>query len=383
VVGVLGLALLSMLALLALRALSSARPRARLVAWNVAAVLGILLVFETSCWRLDEATRERNRRKWLDLRSMRSDADLGYAPRADRSIPISPGVAYTIDHDGFRSRGQRRLRDDAHGLLFFVDSFTFGEHVADEEPYPRRVADALGPAYAVFNLSYIGYGPHQMLAMLETGITSRVVNRRPTHAFYLALEDHVERAAGRRFWDVHGPRYVLEGGRPVRAGNFDDPWTPERSLLGASHLARRIAAGAGETPSSERFSADVRLFSAIVAEATRKLESAYPGIAVHILFWSAFSEHSASIRDGLARSGATVHDVVDVLGAFEHRAAYRDFAGYGSTSPLRFQLSETDLHPNPFAHAILADYVVEVVRGELPDAREAVHRPPERRDVGS
>jgi hypothetical protein len=368
-------------------AIGFAFPERSGLASNLAAILGVLLIFEVAYWRADGATRERNRQKYLDLSSMRSDPDLGYAPRPGQVRVIAPGITYTIGRDGLRSSGVRDHADDAAGILFFVDSFTFGEGVADDEAYPYRVGAELGSSYKVFNLAYIGYGPHQMLSMLETGLVARVVDRRPSHAFYLVLEDHVERAAGRRFWDVHGPRYVLDQGRPFRVGNFDDPWEPGQSLLGASYLARRIAMGVRDSRPDERFDRALQLFSAIVAESARKLETFYPGIEVHLLFWSAFSEHSQAIRNALIESGGTVHDVVDVFGEFEHREEYAGFAGHGSTSPIRFQLNATDLHPNPWAHAMLADYVVEVVRGEhlsgpSPRRTIALSARPRRRSVG-
>jgi hypothetical protein len=356
-VGLLGCAALSLIVL------GAALPETRALVLNLAAVLGVILTFEVSYWRADEATRARNRQKYLDLSFMRSDPDLGYAPRPGQKKEIAPGVTYTIDSDGLRSSGVRDHPDDAAGILFFVDSFTFGENVADDQAYPHRIADELGSGYKVFNLAYIGYGPHQMLSMLETGLVERIVDRRPSHAFYLALEDHVERAAGRRHWDVHGPHYVLDRGRPVRAGNFDDPWKPGQSLLRTSYLANRIAAGVQDSRPGQRSEDDLQLFSAIVKESARRLAGRYPGIEVHVLFWSAFSERSTAIRDALVDSGGTVHEVVDILGRFEHREEYKGFPGYGSTSPIRFQLTATDLHPNAWAHAILADYVMEVLRG--------------------
>lgn len=75
------------------------------------------------------------------------------------------------------SRGLRGNREYAYGknseklrILFFGDSYTFGDEVSDDETYPSRVQEML-PQAEVVNMGVHGYGHDQMLILLkEEGI---------------------------------------------------------------------------------------------------------------------------------------------------------------------------------------------------------------------
>ena len=108
--------------------------------------------------------------------------------------------------------------------MFFGDSVTFGEGVKDDQTFPYHAGIKTNGRYAIRNFAFSGYGPHQMLANLQSGLFDQRISCKPTHFFYLAIPEHIARVAGLTSWDRHGPRFTLDAnGEAVRAGNFDDP----------------------------------------------------------------------------------------------------------------------------------------------------------------
>src|SRR5690606_320602 len=106
-----------------------------------------------------------------------SDPVLGYMPKAntagDAQFMVDGQVIfdYTYRTDAFHRRrvpaqaGQTTPRTRA--LLFFGCSYTFGEGVNDGETLPNQFA-LRAPDTAVYNYAFSGYGPHHMLARLES-----------------------------------------------------------------------------------------------------------------------------------------------------------------------------------------------------------------------
>ena len=59
----------------------------------------------------------------------------------------------------------------------------------------------------VLNFGVAGYGPHQMLRLLERDIPKKITSSFPRLMVYTFIEDHIARAAGRGAWDKNGPLY--------------------------------------------------------------------------------------------------------------------------------------------------------------------------------
>ncbi|MGC2223711.1 MAG: SGNH/GDSL hydrolase family protein, partial [Methylocella sp.] len=73
---------------------------------------------------------------------------------------------YTIDSNLLR---ETRSGETGPTIVFFGDSFTFGEGLNDADTLPQAFADLLGRKQRVLNLGFSGYGPQQFLAELQTG----------------------------------------------------------------------------------------------------------------------------------------------------------------------------------------------------------------------
>lgn len=277
---------------------------------------------------------------------------LGYAPRKGQIVRSSRhrgseteyDVTYTIGADGLRITPP--AADGAACVLFFGDSITFGEGVEDDEALPYRAGLALGERYRTYNFGFHGYGPHQMLASLEHGLVDEVIGCRPRYAFYLALFDHVSRAAGLRSWDPHGPHYTLDDGTAVYRGHFDDGAllpAPLRELLEESLTFQRLRERAGDVDAD-----DVTRFVGIVAAAREQFERRYPDSEFHVLQWGDSEGLAGSAWQQLRDRGVRMHGYFEML-----PDAARDAR--------QFTISEHDLHPNPRAHALLARYVAGIV----------------------
>jgi hypothetical protein len=81
--------------------------------------------------------------------------------------------------------------------------------VNDEETLPSQFSAALDHRANVVNLGFRGYGPHQMLRILETDRARSLVHAPVRQVIYEAISDHPRRAAGHVNWDRFGPSYAL------------------------------------------------------------------------------------------------------------------------------------------------------------------------------
>jgi hypothetical protein len=288
------------------------------------------------------------------------DEALGYAPAQRAVAPVRMfhddsvlyDVVYTIDSTGLRISQPPSPHHAKACALFFGDSFTFGEGVQDTESMPYRVSLRTAGRFHVYNFGFHGYGPHQMLAALETGRVNRVLDCAPRYAIYLALADDIDRAAGLASWDTHGPRYRLRSdGTPQLDGHFDDP---DSAGSWSTYLRYEIRKSALVTALQHlRIGPnELRLFLAIVTYSARRIEHMFPDCEFHVLVWpTALGQRGglhARLIGGLRARGLRVHDVSEVLPTFlDH--------------PEQYQLSRYDHHPNARALDSVAAYVVSTI----------------------
>ena len=285
---------------------------------------------------------------------------LGYAPGKGISATARKllagtkvyEVVYTIGQDGLRVAPPHK--PDATGcVLFFGDSLTFGEGVADEQTMPYRVGVKSAGRYRVYNFAFHGYGPHQMLAQLEQGVVQHTIDCRPQHAIYQAIVPHIARAAGRAFWDRHGPRYrITPDNQIVFSGHFSD--APAAALVSALRLQDMLIYARLLGDHRPYDDADIELFLGIVQRARDVFEGRYPQGKFHVLLWHYQGDQVYDkVMDGLRARRLDVRAVEEILPDYALR-------------PARYEIGAHDTHPSVHAHDLIADYVVAAVLARPP-----------------
>jgi hypothetical protein len=257
-------------------------------------------------------------------------------------------VVYTIDDNGLRLAPPAAGGEGSLCVLFFGGSFTFGTGVEDRETAAYQLGVLTGGRHRIYNFGFSGYGPHQMLATLESGRVERAIGCTPSHVIYHSVHDHVRRVAGRAPWDPHGPRYELTpGGGVVRRGNFDDAGAkfPEGwPRLGRSEILRMLAQDFDPQPR------DYQRFAAVVDASRAWFAEHYPGARFHVLLWNKAWKQDPEYWEGLLRRGIRVHFITDVLPDYPEARE-------------RYAVSPHDGHPNALAHARIAEYVAREILG--------------------
>lgn len=147
------------------------------------------------------------------------------ARREYRGKPIYY-VTYGFNENGNRVTPENTATAKRY-VITFGCSFTFGEGVSDTETFPWQLSMKLGTNYQVNNLGVEGYGPHQMLAIIESGRADAIIRKGKTLCFFLTISDHPKRVAGLHSWNDGGePRYVLKDASVVCDGALPQLWPP-------------------------------------------------------------------------------------------------------------------------------------------------------------
>ncbi|HKY73520.1 MAG TPA: hypothetical protein VJL88_16480 [Nitrospira sp.] len=296
---------------------------------------------------------------------------LGWAPTKGKSFiektrfnnTLLYEVKYTIDEHGLRatSPSTNTNRTQSSCLLFFGDSFTFGEGVKDEETTPYRVTEKVNRSYQVYNFAFLGFGPHQMLAQLEHGLVDAAIECTPAIAIYQALPIHVSRAAGLEGWEA-GPKYVPgEDGMVLWKGRFEQDESEHflgkfrafhrdlskdlRRVLEKSAVYRALLFMHRAVNDD-----DLDVFFRIVVRSNQLVESRYPGARFHVVFWDFSREDrlESKIILGLKQKGIPVHLISSIL---------PEYRGHEE----KYKIHPADGHPNPLAHDLVADYIVKTI----------------------
>jgi hypothetical protein len=220
------------------------------------------------------------------------DPDLGYANQPNivvsankraRDGSILYDVKYSIDARGLR----KTLPTNNNGVVFFGDSFVFGEGLNDEETMPQIYSSLSGQCALNFGVS--GYGAHHMLRELEIGRLEALGVTRPQAIVYTILPHfHISRAAGLAPWDQKGPRYELIDGEAKYVGSFDET----RSLLDRTMSNSAVdAAVLKKYPAAPDSEADRQRFLAIILKARKIAQEKYHAPFL-LLLWNAFLQEN-------------------------------------------------------------------------------------------
>jgi len=143
------------------------------------------------------------------------DKELGYKPRPSTLVRahkrINSNVIYDTDYS-FTADTLRTTKSNKQSqctFLFFGGSRVFGEGLPDIQALPYQFSRKLNYNYNVMNYAFHGYGPHQMLRVLETGNLD-LSKGKVAVIFYLLDPDDIDKISGSLERFRRGPKYILK-----------------------------------------------------------------------------------------------------------------------------------------------------------------------------
>jgi hypothetical protein len=253
-------------------------------------------------------------------------------------------------------------RNDFKNLIFFGCSCTLGEGVNDNETYPYLIEEKSGGQYRSYNLAMEGYGPHQMLRILETGLLDSIISdNKPEVFFYLALTAHMYRSSCKYpyfTWDVKGPKYELNSFNEVKyAGKFNDSLISKIKFdiytqLTKSHLVSEsswIQRLLGWNVSQK----DRELFVALVLKSNKLISQKYK-VPFYVIvwaddIWSDDSEDYKYIVSELIKYHVNMIETKDI------------FNKYKGSMDKQIYTIKYDGHPNRLAYERIAEYLLQYI----------------------
>lgn len=217
-------------------------------------------------------------------------------------------VTYNIHCNGTRVSGAGQ--GNKH-LLFFGCSFTFGEGLNDSQTLAWRMGELM-PQYSTYNFGGSGYGPQQMLSILQTDHLDTVVTQTDGAAIYLLLPEHIHRAAGSPYvvynWGSGMPYYELKGDSLVRFSSFQQGrrwstyWYKALGKLGLLNMEALAYPKLTEE--------DINLTVAIISKARQEYENRYPQGQFRVLCYpsAVYEQEYTQLIEGLQMAGVELLD---------------------------------------------------------------------------
>lgn len=301
----------------------------------------------------------------------------GYASRKNASNKVTTyvndrvlyDITVSTTKDGLRVSPEPR-NEEAEAILFFGDSYTFGSSVSDDEAMPYVTGMLTDRSYAIYNFGLGGHGPQLMLAQIEHGMVDSIVKHSPKYVIYQVINDNIIRLRGLRGWLINGPQYVMN-----KKGEIIS--SPTKKLLAKMHAKLRRSYFYKELYRSEgkiQITTDyqfhdylskneddswgegdekidmklIKTFAALVDKSRNLLESKYPGIEFHVIYWNNIPDLGTVVIEELKIKGIITHKITDILPA--------NFQDSGDLYAIPY-----DGHPTPLAHKIVANYVVSKI----------------------
>jgi hypothetical protein len=286
------------------------------------------------------------------VRGYAAEANVKAHERVRADDHLLRDIVYTTDANGLRVAPHDVEPTPAtsamayKNVVFFGCSVTVGEGVDDRETMPWAFEALSRGKYQASNLGFHGYGPHQMLRILETGLIERLLaGRPPAKAVYQGLIEHIERSAGNYpaiSWGPSAPRYVLRAdGTPAYSGPFYTTYgSAVLSALNQSHVFPVVAPFA---MGWRRTASDIDLYVAIVKRSKELFAARYGGQFV-VVMWGAYDRDYATVVERLRRNDIRVLEVHTIIPDIY-------------SADWKYKL-KGDEHPNPTAHALLAKFLL-------------------------
>ena len=283
--------------------------------------------------------------------SMMFDKDLGYKPKPDTSHTgtrtkdgnIIYSIKYSTDANSLRVTPLDTTKPRTKYAQFYGCSMTFGEGVQSNETMSYFFA-GYDSTYRPYNFAYSGYGPHQMLARLQTENTKKIVEENTGVGFYIYINDHVNRVLGTMtnygYNGGQAPYYHLVNGQIQHGGLFKEgrkvrSWIFEQLLK--SNILKLFKIGYPFKITEQ----DYELTAEVMAEASRTYKKQFENDNFYVIIYPTTVD-SSLIINLLKKKGVKVLDYSKLFNPLEKGYAIPD-----------------DEHPTALANEILIKQLVK------------------------
>lgn len=288
----------------------------------------------------------------------RPDELLGYTVRPNAQITSIKKRGDAVIYDVVYSTDAYHRRvtpvDDPEQrdrfMLFFGDSFTFGEGLPDDETLPHYVAQGL-PDYRPYNYGLSGYGPQQMLAKLQSDDLAAEVPEAEGIVIYVFIDAHVERAIGSMYvynnWGDQMPYYTTtRQGDLVRRGNFTSGRPLVSTLyrwLGQREIARYYNINLPNELTNRHYGHAAR----IIAEARDTFRTKYNSDAFYVVIYPDEGDYFEDMEPFFNQYGLNILN-------YDERMKLDPDQGLAIAG---------DGHPTGQANQIVAGWIIEELEG--------------------
>jgi hypothetical protein len=282
---------------------------------------------------------------------LRLDSIMGYVPPSDtvvRHLQLIPSpdlidtltvynVQYTFNKNGLRDVPLAGLEERPHYTMFFGCSFAFGLGLEDNMTLPFQFGE-LDSTSCPYNYAVGGYGPQNMLALLQYNNINHQIRQKSGRAVYLFIDDHIARAIGDmrtyNYWAADLPYYRLYGDSLSHEGSFRSGRKLTSffySVMGKSNVLQyfnfNLPIGG--------IKAHRHLTATIIAEAAKHYEELFGNNEFYVALYPG---SNPEIRTILQQRGVKV---LDLNGLFDPRDK-------------KYWVSEYDSHPSANAIHLVA-----------------------------
>ena len=283
--------------------------------------------------------------------SMMFDKDLGYKPKPDTSHigtrtkdgKIIYSINYSSDDNSLRITPLDTTKSRTKYAQFYGCSMTFGEGVQSNETMPYFFGE-YDSTYRPYNFAYSGYGPHQMLARLETENAKKIVKENTGIGFYIYINDHVNRVLGTMtnygYNGGQAPYYYQVDGQLKHDGLFSEgrklrSWIFEQLLK--SNILKLFKIGYPFKITEQ----DYELTAEVMSEASRQYQKQFGNDDFYVIIYPTTID-SSLIISLLKQKGVKVLDYSKLFNPLEKGYAIPD-----------------DEHPTALANEILIKQLVK------------------------
>ena len=220
-------------------------------------------------------------------------------------------VKYTTDLLGRRQTPRPVNKKSDTSVVFIGCSFTYGEGLNDDQTYPYFVGKLLSSDINVFNLGIRGAGPNDILFDLEQRHPDFFdIPAKKIILVYGFISNHLERIScsyrcyGSQNWLLEKPKYIMENGQAVWAGNFKDDYS--NPLIG-SILRLFYFTTKAEVPlnlTTVESKENIILYYKILEKIHKKLNKKYEIVANYSVYLNMFS-NAQSLINKMEEANAT------------------------------------------------------------------------------